>query len=381
MKKLYAILPLLITLVSDALLAGDHSDVLRGACRTFWGKREIEATFAKSSSRDKEIQTPISPSITLALPPAKSVDPVKESNAHPITNLNLLKQPNGWECGWYSVFHYLATKNNYRRDRLEEEYTAFVEGLTEDDDEAAELYDEEEYLAENHLRALIERAGGDNDEVIVIEEQQISGCVPISREIVDQINAARERGEIFWVMVCTLRPPHWVCLMFPAEGGCTGIDSLQGNLPPNRQRILVTVKNLCLGIIPLPSGDQYHATYHDYQQIADIPKATAAYQEAVAAIRAEALTNGFTEETLGSLLRYIDGRHKTPVLPGGKRKKKSTPSPEAPIEISDSEEEEEEALVDAAKEKGKTAPKKAAGKKEIPATPATAPVRRSPRKR
>ena len=379
MKKLYAILPLLITLVSDALLAGDHSDVLRIACRTFWGKREIEATFAKSRYRDKEIQTPISPSITLALPAPRAVDPVKESTAHPITNLDMLKQPNGWECGWYSVFHYLATKNEYPRESLDEEYINFVEALTEDDEEANTLYDDEDYLGETELRALIERAGGDNDEVIIIEEQQISGSIPLSRDIIDQVAVARERGETFWVLVCTLRPAHWVCLMFPSEGGCIGIDSLQGNRPPNRQPILVTIKNLCLGIISLPSGDQYHTTYHDYQRIADIPKATPAYQEALAAIRAEALTNGFTEETLGSLLRYIDSRHKPVVLPKEKRKKKSNPPQEA-IEISDSEEEEEK-KADAAKAKPQKSPQKMRRAKGRPTEAPDKPLRRSPRKR
>ena len=308
----------------------------------------------RRSSRTADIDVPpvaLTPKTVRKTTPAKIIPPVKvkphgiapasvvpaagaiDENA--IEQHRLLLQPNGWECGYYSIFHYLATRYDYDAANLRELYETFIATIKADPDIAA-LYDDEDYTNGTQLRNIITALNArDRDEVlisnddalidnvIIVDEQEFFGTIPTTVDIVRKINTLRGRRETFWALVCTKRPAHWVCLMFPAEGGCFGIDSLRGARPSNTQQILVAIKNLCLGIVPLPDGDQFHSTYHNYRVVAN-QAASEEKDEIVEAIHDDALENGFTEETFASLMRYLNAKTQHDHVPeaSGRGKKK-----------------------------------------------------------
>lgn len=231
-----------------------------------------------------------------------------------IENLDLLKQPNGWECGYYSVFHYLATKKSFTAKRKspikDSQYRTFIKNLLKLDENIKELYDDEEYLGGHQIEQILQFMGGDLNEVLVIDEQHISGIIPTDSNIIKKINRLRRRNAPFWALVCTKRPAHWVCLTFLGDESCIGIDSLHGNRTPDKQPILVTIKNLCLGIVPLPTSAQFLTTYRNYHGIQDVPRNSDAYQENYAVIEADALHNGFTQETFEALVAHLEWRYR-----------------------------------------------------------------------
>lgn len=278
-----------------------------------------------------KIKSP-NPSTAKAAPKAPVLSPTQIlSTANPIINRIILRQPNGWECGFYSVFHYLATKRELgykRRTPIRaSSYQTFLKNLFKLDGGMQQLHDNNEYLSSLQITHMIQLMGGDLNEVLVIEEQQISGSIPIEVDIIDKINTLRRRNTPFWVIVCTKHPAHWVCLIVtPANeeypyGQCIGIDSYAPNKAPNDQRILVTIKNLCLGIVPLPSSEQFLTTYRNYRGLMDIPRDSDVFIESRNVILADALNNGFIQETLESLVGYLEQRHRIDHKPQRRRKK------------------------------------------------------------
>lgn len=300
---------------SKAISASSTDTPAKKTRRSAAGKSSPES---ENPSPSKVIKKPVTKKTRPDTVPKKSrgkapvptaVAPPAHTDANAIEQHRLLTQPNGWECGYYSIFHYLATKHDYEGAELEELYAAFIATITQNPLVAAR-YNDEEYTNGEELSNIITALAGtdfaaDLNEVLVVDEREFHETVPTTQNVVNKINALRERGETFWALVCTRRPAHWVCLMFPAEGGCFGIDSLHRSRPANNQAILVGIKNLCLGIVPLPNGEQYHTTYENYRVISHQPE-SAAKNEIIEAIQAEALANGFTEETFASLRDYID---------------------------------------------------------------------------
>lgn len=261
-------------------------------------------------------------------PRRKTPEPTapSEDDDNAIEQLPMLLQPNGWECGYYSVFHYLATRNDYPVDELEDLYEEFIDDITEDEEIAA-LYDAEEYTSGVELTGLI-ALFGDPEEVLVIDERQLDGIIPTTEDVVRKINTLRERQETFWVIVCSKNPLHWVCLMFPAGGGCMCIDSLSSARAANAQPVLVNVKNLCFGIVPLPTADQFHGTSSAYLTVLENqPEVTPARTAFLATLRADALAHGFTPEVFDALAKHRLKKCNLPVVKPSRSKKAESAEP------------------------------------------------------
>lgn len=254
--------------------------------------------------------------------PAATAEQAVEQDINQITPRDLLKQKNGWECGYYSAFHYLTTKRELGLKRkqkpTEKQYEAFIKKLQPLHPNIQRAREGRLCIGGEHVEFIIRNMdGGDLNEVLVIDGQQISGCIPTESATIGKIHALRNRHTPFWALVCINF--HWICLMFPADGGCIGIDSASNATLLNPK--VKVIKDLCLGIVPLPSTDQFLDAYRNYQGIMAIPNtAPELLEDAINVFYNDALLNGFTAETLRALIDHLEWRHKMDHRPQPKPK-------------------------------------------------------------
>lgn len=200
---------------------------------------------------------------------------------------NLLQQDNGWECGYYSVFHYLASKNNYPRAQLRQHYNAFLTDIADNLPHIQGGVQLRSGLVEEMLQLVTE----DANDFIVIESQSIGNMLPTDTTIINQLNELRERNQRFWIILCTAG--HWVCLQYnPQDNSWEAYDSIPGYINfSEKTPIIEKLYNLCTGTTPLPSREQYSNARKALRKRGNTVE-----------VRQAALENGFTEETYASLL-------------------------------------------------------------------------------
>ncbi|MBM3886623.1 hypothetical protein FJ364_01720 [Candidatus Dependentiae bacterium] len=248
-----------------------------------WSTESSQATDAKTSDK-KRTRENTQPQ---ALKNHHREEEEEEEIKIRVHRRNLLQQDNGWECGYYSVFHYLASKNNYPRAQLRHHYNAFLTNIADNLAHIQRGVQLRSGLVEDILHLVVQ----DANDFIVIEAQLIGNMLPTDTTIIDQLNELRERNQRFWIILGTAG--HWVCLQYnPQNNNWEAYDSIPGYINFSQETpIIEKIYHLCTGIVPLPSREQY----------SNVRKALRKRRNTVE-VRQIALENGFTEETYDSLL-------------------------------------------------------------------------------
>lgn len=181
-------------------------------------------------------------------------DDDEEGNEIILAEEVMLKQNNGWECGYYAVFHYLASKNNWPSEGLRGRYTQFINDLPTG---ACRIQiNKVDRVEINFAQCHADRMML-NDEMITILLHYVNGAaIPASPELIsafgydffmiasnhheesfsvppankyvkNHVNPIKRLGKPFWVILCM--DGHYVCLKFtPGNNIVNYYDSLNG---------------------------------------------------------------------------------------------------------------------------------------------------------
>ena len=152
-----------------------------------------------------------------------------------IEEMMLLEQENAWECGWYSIFHYIQRKTKI--DATTDNYTAFISNITERDSDLKLKYERHAYLSTSDIENIAKFDDIIEDDLIFIEEQQMYKSIPVDIDIISKIRDVQKKGCIFWVILCLKSPAHWLCIEFNKKR-CIVIDSLRFSQPITNKPIV-----------------------------------------------------------------------------------------------------------------------------------------------
>jgi hypothetical protein len=233
-----------------------------------------------------------SASAAASVPARASASSESEDEMCSIGTRALLQQQNGWECGWYSVFHYFVAVG--REECSAAAYGAFIARLSVNE-AVAELYSSKRELGTSNIHFILSAFAP--EDCIVIEEQQLHKSIPIDTVTVSDIRRMLERRRPFCCLLCLARPAHWICLHVDGTHA-TIIDSLAIVRP--EEQVVMSLTNLCTRCVPLPTPE-YFRTVYSRMKCVGTP---------IDAFRSEALQRGFTMQTFCDLHEYVASREK-----------------------------------------------------------------------
>lgn len=230
----------------------------------------------------------------------------------------MLIQNNGWECGFYAIFHYFARKNNLSKN-LKGHYADFKKMLFKKNRQAKTLYDNHTWLSNAHITQFLTSFDKDDDTVLLLSEHFL-GILPTDIRLFEKIPALQASEKRFWVIINHAR--HWTCHEIKPSGECLSFDSIKGYSLRHSRAIILKMLSFVTGRIVFPSIDTYDEirtllaeilTRCDKKQSLSEVGAYAAIQRHLRKdpnnVQANALNNGFTEESFDELVRRIARNH------------------------------------------------------------------------
>ncbi len=164
------------------------------------------------------------------------------------------KKLNGWECGYYAVFHYLASKNNWPSEGLRARYTQFINDLPTGacriqinkvdrvEINFAQCHADRMMLNDDMITILLHYVNGaaipaspqlisafgyDFFMIASNHHEESFSVPPANKYVKKHVNPIKRLGNPFWVILCM--DGHYVCLKFtPGNNIVNYYDSLNG---------------------------------------------------------------------------------------------------------------------------------------------------------
>lgn len=219
-----------------------------------------------------------------------------------------LQQHNGWECGYFAMFHVLKLRAALECKAVEsmgqEDYEAWVSEILENDSRLVEKQnkprDKDKYLGTNDIRrVLCQTIGIDKlpDDVFIFEDQNTALPLPHDVQLLDLIHRFqkdfRDTDKPFFIIACDTEDMHWIAVVLHGEE-CIHIDSL-----PGKKRAVVNKIQKLFYESKLPAGK-------DYVTVAGLIKQQLKKKKKIITTKNNAIKNhGFTKETFDALLKKI----------------------------------------------------------------------------
>jgi hypothetical protein len=180
----------------------------------------------------------------------------------------MLKQDDGYSCGLYAFFHYLALKNNYlqEEDLLKSAYNDFKKDVYAQFPGIAEKNRIGQYLSGDDLRILLNYFNpGANKDCIIPSLISNTTQLPVITTDFDIINSIKTNHQIFWVIIHMTDPyEHWLCLEVNKNNhSYVYYDSLT----PQRSRTQIKTRNAVLAMTRFFSGEIKLPSKENYQNL------------------------------------------------------------------------------------------------------------------